>query len=582
MTKWRTWLSHPRLPVIVALLAVLFTLPSLGNGLNLDDNIHRLILLGDNYLSPRSSSPLNLFCFSDGNVEENIRLMNIGVFPWWTSERLKLVFFRPLSALTHWLDYQLWPDMPLLMHVQSLLWFGVLICLVAFFYRRIMGTTWATGLAALLFAVDGAHGSLAGWLASRNVLLAGVFATLCLITHDRWRREKWRKGIVLAPACFALALLSAEAGISTGAYLLAHALFLESSSLKDRIVCLLPYILVLFLWYLVYSLLGCGAQDVPIYIDPLKDPLTYLMALFFRAPAYLLGQWLFPPVFCYLFWPSIIYKIALVFTMFLILIFAPLIRRDPIARFWTAGMLFSLLPICSAQPHDRNLLFVGLGTMGLLAQWFFWISQAEWNLKSRLWCVTTRTLIVLFILIHAVLAPLRLPVSALMFALMDKGVEQVSASLPYNPEYKNRKFVLVNNPSSLFCVINVCWNKAVKGQFIPLRSLTSGDSPLILRCIDLRTIEIRAEKGSLTDIDTIFVRNKRFSMHPGQRVELNDMSIEILEVNDGLPTAAKFLFSVHLNDSGLAWFRWQDNRYVPFTPPAVGETITIEGARFRM
>ena len=176
MTKWRTWLSHPRLPVIVALLAVVFTLPSLGNGLNLDDNIHRLILLGDNYLSPRSSSPLNLFCFSDGNVEENIRLMNIGVFPWWTSERLKLVFFRPLSALTHWLDYQLWPDMPLLMHVQSLLWFGVLICLVAFFYRRIMGTTWATGLAALLFAVDGAHGSLAGWLASRNVLLACVFA----------------------------------------------------------------------------------------------------------------------------------------------------------------------------------------------------------------------------------------------------------------------------------------------------------------------------------------------------------------------------------------------------------------------
>ena len=41
MNKIRLWLSHPRLPVIVALLAVLLTLPSVWNGLNLDDYYHR-------------------------------------------------------------------------------------------------------------------------------------------------------------------------------------------------------------------------------------------------------------------------------------------------------------------------------------------------------------------------------------------------------------------------------------------------------------------------------------------------------------------------------------------------------------
>jgi hypothetical protein len=32
----------------------------------------------------------------------------------------------------------------------------------------------------------------------------------------------------------------------------------------------------------------------------------------------------------------------------------------------------------------------------------------------------------------------------------------------------------------------------------------------------------------------------------------------------------------------LAWFRWQDGTNLPSTPPAVGETVTTNGARFTM
>ena len=63
MNKVRAWLAHPRLPVFVTLLALILTLPALWNGLHMDDTIHRLILLGDIRLSPRSSSPLHLFFF---------------------------------------------------------------------------------------------------------------------------------------------------------------------------------------------------------------------------------------------------------------------------------------------------------------------------------------------------------------------------------------------------------------------------------------------------------------------------------------------------------------------------------------
>jgi len=60
------------------------------------------------------------------------------------------------------------------------------------------------------------------------------------------------------------------------------------------------------------------------------------------------------------------YKAGLILALFLVLIFAPLVRLDRLARFWVAGMLMSLLPICAARQEDRNMFFVGLGAMGPL------------------------------------------------------------------------------------------------------------------------------------------------------------------------------------------------------------------------
>ena len=39
----------------------------------------------------------------------------------------RAAFFRPLSALTHYVDYTLWPDEPLLIRIHSLLWSAFLL-----------------------------------------------------------------------------------------------------------------------------------------------------------------------------------------------------------------------------------------------------------------------------------------------------------------------------------------------------------------------------------------------------------------------------------------------------------------------
>ena len=583
MNKIRLWLSHPGLPVIVALLAVGLTLPSVWNGLNLDDYYHRLILLGDNRLSPSSASPLNLFCFYDGDPKENQRLRETGMVSWFYSNNLRFSFFRPLGSLTYWVDYSIWPDKPAMMHLHNLVWFGLLIFLTASLYKRIIGIPWVAGLAALLYAIDDSHGASVGSLADRSALMAFFFGVSCLILHDRWRRKECTRSAFFAPVCFALSLFSAEAGLATGAYLFAYTVFLDQSSKKDRSIALIPYALIFFLWAMIYSWLGYGVEGIPVYTDPLREPVDYLVSCFYRAPAYLLGQWALPPLFVYSFLPSLMHKAGLILVCLLVLLFAPLIRRDRVAQFWTIGMLLSLLPICAVMPRERHLLFVGLGGMGLLAQWFYWIGQLEWTSKSVIWRYGIRIVVVLFILIHTVIAPVSLAYTARAMSQFDQRIEQVKTSLPAGPDFSGQRFVLVNTPFYWVFVVWVIERRAVQGYFNPIIALTSGPSQLVMTRTDPHTIEIRSSKGSLTEYDLTFIkRNINFAMEPGEIVKLNHIHIEILEIKEGLPSAASYRFEHTLEDSSLNWFRWQDGKYVPFTPPAIGETVTIEGARFTM
>ena len=227
-------------------------------------------------------------------------------------------------------------------------------------------------------------------------------------------------------------------------------------------------------------------------------------------------------------------------------------------------------------------MFVGLGAMGLLSQWVHWVNQVKRNLKPRLWRFSTGTFLALFILTHGVLAPMSLPVASRAHALLQKKIVQANDSLPSGPECRSQTFVLVNTPVHFLFVTFLLIVRMSQDDFNIFRVLTAGDHPLSITRKDLHTIEVRSLNGSLTDLDAFVIGRKNYSMHQGQKVELDGVIIEVLETNDGLPSAASFTFSVPLSDSSLVWFQWQDGKYIPFTLPAVGETITVKGARFTM
>ncbi len=464
LDKIRSCLAHPMMPALAVLLAVVLTLPILKNGFCIDDNLHRLIFQGDRRLTPAASSPLNLFCFASGIPEENRLSRNMGFAGWWVNLKAKVYFFRPLSSLSHYLDYQLWPDNPSLMLLQSLLWLAILVGCAGFFYRCTMGVGWPAGLAVLLYAIDWGHGAVTGFIANRNSLLACVFGVLCLICHNRWRLAHWRAGAFLGPLFFILSLLSAEAGIATCAYLAAHALFLEEGSLRDRLKGLVAYGVIVVAWRLPYSILGFGADNVPgYYVDPLTHPLLYGLALVLRSPVYLLGQLgMFPISPTIYIVPRFMQNAGYAFTALLLIVVIPLFKKNRALRFWAVGTLLALLPVCAVEVDEKNLLFVGIGAMGLMAQIFLWLRENTAPMP-RLWRVACTVLVWQFIIFHIVLVAAVYQFKNTYFSFTQHAVAMAEKSLPFESEKNAGRFILFLGILILILLIAQYWRDYEEG-----------------------------------------------------------------------------------------------------------------------
>ena len=195
----KSLLQSRYLPTAAAVLSVLLALPVLGVGWVLDDHF-----IGRSSWNVRGSGTCSALPRRCSDSSEGIRTgradsWTSGCSPGGPTRRLKAEFLQALTVLTHRLDYALWPDSPALMHANSLFWLGAAVFAVACFYRRMLGSTWVAGVAALLFAVDDARGATVGFLANRNVLVAATFGVSALIVHDRARRDGSRIAGLLAP-----------------------------------------------------------------------------------------------------------------------------------------------------------------------------------------------------------------------------------------------------------------------------------------------------------------------------------------------------------------------------------------------
>ena len=603
-TRLQAGLRHRHLPYHLALLATALCLPSLWLGWVTDDHMHRGTILGVPELAGFDRSPAELFAFLDGDIETNHRMMDAGLLPWWSYEQLRLAFFRPFTGLTHWIDYQLWPNTPALMHLQSLAWFAGVVIAATVFYRRVMGPLGVAGLAALLFAIDDAHALPVVWLANRNAVLGMFFGFLTLIAYDRWRRDAWLPGAVLAPLAFGVGLSSNEGAVATAAYLLAYALFLDRGSRLRRFFALAPCAGVGVAWVIAYQLLGYGASGSGVYIEPAREPLRFALAVVERAPMLVWGQFASPPSDLLAMLSADtrrwVWGLALAFMAIMILLLAPLVRRDRVARFCAFGMTLSLLPACATFTSDRLLMLTGLGGMGLLALFFKAVTtRDEQPAFHPTWWRAARSLAVPLAVVHLVIAPGSLLVSTRNLLTFRSVLDTAAASLPTDEGVRDRQLLIVNAPvimTSFFLPVI----QSLEGRPVPARTLilASGMHPIELHRRDAHTITLRPHAGFFPPVGTpdpdagtpprrfdpryvfqVLDRLFRDDAHPmrrGQRVELTGLTIEITALtDDGRPAEAAFRFEHPLDDTGYQWLQWGEGQFVPLNLPAPGESTTL-------
>jgi hypothetical protein len=575
-------LVHRLAPLGVALVAVLLTLPGLGAGLVGDDWFHRMVLLGRGELGARLDPTLDLFSFVPDR--ERPFLMDVGVLPWWCDPELRIALSRPVTALTHQLDYILWPDDFVLQHAHSLAWLALGTGLVALLYRRVHGATAVAGLAALFFAVEDGHALPAAWLANRNALVCLAAGTAVILLHLAWDRTRRPIVLVASLLTLAVALGAGEASIGALGYLAAWELTVAEKPWRARLVALLPYAAVVAAWRVLYALGHFGTRNSAIYLDPVRQPLDFLAALPERFVLLVAAQWFQAPVDVWLLFSSTgqrrLVWAAAALSACVALLARDLATRSRLARFWLLGMGLSLVPVCAAFPMERLLVFPGIGAFGALA--LLLEDRGVWPWPRAQGGGWRRPVAVLLLVLH-------LPVAALLLLVRCELVEAYGEFFSLGARLSpaaagDQTFVYVNGndfPVVYTYLIRVVDDPAAAPRRVAL--LSSALTRSRVRREDAQTLVITSGDGFLADqLDRLLARAP-LTFAPGERVSRPDYDVVVRTLTeDRRPLQVAFRFRLPLEDPAYRFLQWEQGRPVSFPLPAVGEEVEVAGPLLKL
>ena len=583
---WRYWIG------IVLVVAILLYVPFLFSGFFQDDYGFRLQFspkIFEKYNIPpevMQNGPLNLYGFSwDSSARFRIE-QDKGFAPWWASDQIKTNFFRPLSSLTLALDFSLWPDTPLLMHIHSLLWFCLLILLVYQLYLSVSGSAAVAGISILLFVIDDVLSGPVGWISNRHALVAMVFSVLCVwLYHQGVSKQKWA---YVAGACgvYVLALLASEMGLVTFAYLFACMLVLDGDRWSGRLKRIVPFVLITVVWRLAYTGLGYGASGTLLYIDPILNPGDFISQMITRYPA-LLFSVVGPPVVDLLiaFSPHAMGVAAAVFFILLgllVLIVYPLLKTHRTSAFWAIGLLSAVIPLVTGIPQSRNLGLVSLGVMGLIGQLLVDIATARKSGPlTTFQRILLRITLPLLLILCLVVSPL-LVISNPATTRTNAESQASAADFGSAPELAEQHLYVINPPGAL-SFMGGLFQRLFSDEPFPasINYLSSGFTPVHIQRVDAQTIIVTPDggytpqpgavvddkSGMVTEVHLKnvyraldgFYYNPRNPMRVGQEVSLSEVTVKVTEMTgDGRIAQAAFAFAHPLDDNRYVWLQWNE------------------------
>lgn len=563
-------------PLWLGLLGVGLIAPVLGAGLGLDDHLHRVLLTAPEQLTYLLSPDAGLFALAGHRQAQVLYGVLSGALPWWTSPDLLLSFWKPLSALTHQVDYRLYPDLPLLMHAHSLVWYFLLLCATALLYRRLIASAALAGVCGLLYAVDHAHVMAAGWVANRNGVIAALFVVLTVYFHDRGRRSGDQLSAVAAWLLPLPGVLAGETYVAVCGYLFAHAMTLDRAPTLDRVRALAPYLAWVLGWHALFVQLGHGVQGSSFFLDPGRQPLLFFASLFGRL-ALVLGSDLAlgaPELVATMQdGPGRLYVLAHAALLAFVLWLAwPLLRRSRTARFFLLGAALSAVPLCATLAAERRLLIPGIGIMGLVG---LLLQEGLVGILATRGGVIGRFAVLSLAALHLLVSPLIAPLKAYHLRAELERADICGTSLADLQGVEQRHLIAFNAPDR--CIFYAHAISALSGRPRPmtLRTLSPAAAEPTVQRVDDHTLRVSAVDGLFPVPATRMFLAQGRVFSPGQVLPTPAVSVSVVEVDGrGLPTVIDVAFPESLDSDSYRFLTFDETGLHATRPPGGDRTLS--------
>jgi hypothetical protein len=575
---WRLdTIPNRRLALLVACAGFLLVLPSLGNGLQiLDDVPQRDFILaklhGDAWAQNRPWYDVYNLVSGDAKLAAFTRYF--WVTPWWTWLGLKVQFFRPVSAATLYVDYAVFGQHYWLAHLHSALWYFAACGLVCSVTLQISRSRSTALLGALLFALDDSHSSAVSWLAGRNAVVGVAWFAAALSLYVLASRRHQLRWLTASAACLLIALLAAENVSSTIPFFIAYSLLLDERPLERRLRDPIAILIVAGAWFIIHKALGFGSLGSGAYLDPIRDGASFWQAL----PGRILGllHLQFGPPWAL--FPHMPFSLFILLDSFGRWVVLPLLALFVVARmnreiaFWTLSATLGLVPLVAGAPHDRLLTHVGVAWWMLLAHLIVALlrfsTQAPRVLAVGAWLVTGSLLFV-----HAILAPL-----SLALGVNSQRIPEVDAkSLDAISSWWTREVIALNVPT-MFVVAQLSWQRERKHLPRPQQIAVLGATERNVEVVrkDDKTIELYCKGGYLVDVFSTFWRGPGVPLRKDELTVVHEFAVTVLSLTpDHRPERLRVQFVRSLDDSALFFVEWRDNQFKPFSFAPVGSSRVI-------
>lgn len=520
----------------------------------------------------------NTFSVSDGKPETNQYLVQHGLMTWWTSPEFRFQMLRPISEISHWVDFKLWPKSLEIMHLHQMLWVVLFFFVSYKFLMKFSTRPEIGGLAFVIFSLSANHSQTIAWLASRNTLIAGAFGIGAILLHATSRERDDLRLRFLAIASFAAALLAGEFGLSASVWLFAWTLFLDKGGLFNKVIRLLPYGLIMFAWLAMYFLWHHGVFASEFYVNPAHYPTKYLVSLLEKTPtAFFNGMFHLPAAA--LFGSGLLWSAGWFASVIIVGLFLWLIHRrisEPLYKFYLAGSLLSMIPIAAGSSGARTLAFVSLGIVPIMAN-IVW-EWAHGEPRDRV----QKVLVSFF----------SWPV--LVFTIISIGVLPAISVIYRNHNVDNYfgpaidlsttigdsdTTVLLLNPNSVFYAMfyPLVWNiegKEQPGSFYPLA--TSNKREMTFSRESENSFVLTPDKGFLIEPAAYFMRSRDEAFFEGERIVYPTISVTVLSVlDDGRPGSIEVRLNDSLDSDKVKVFYCRSREFLPLKVPPVGSDVRV-------